>query len=246
MRFAFVVCAVLLLVGVAFAQQSQPATISIQLSDVDITEALTTLSQKGNVSILGDATVKGKVSCSLSGVTAEQALDTLCKMNKLEWYRTYTSATSDASASKLFKLMDALKELGGAAVICTDPKSKTQTVFVPNAEPKSVDTTTIANGLKMKEVYLVRAIPDPAAKKDEAKPDPKLAAEALGDPAAAATQLYNYFQQMPMEQRFQTMDQLRHQMFSNMSDAERDQMRQWFRDRYGDRGRDGRDGRPGN
>ena len=238
----------LLLAGACWAQgTAQPATVSLQLSDVDITQALTTLSQQGGMAIVGDATVKGKVSCSLSGVSAQEALDTLCKMNKLEWYKTYASPGSDQkiSASKLFTLLDALKDLGGAAVICEDPKTQTRTVFVPSAGADSVDASALASGLKLKEVYLVRAIPDPEkVKADKAKAQ-QTASAGLGappsDPAVAAGQLYNYFTQMPMEQQFQTMDQVRHMMFDNMTPEQRQQLHDMFRQRGGDR----RGGPPG-
>ena len=109
MRCLTIVSLLLLVVGSCWAaDQGQTGTISLQLNDVDITQALTTLSQQANVTVLGDTTVKGKVTCSLSGLTTEQALDTICKMNKLEWYKTYAGAGTELSASKLFKLLDAL------------------------------------------------------------------------------------------------------------------------------------------
>lgn len=241
----------LLLSGACWAQgTAQPATVSLQLSDVDITEALTTLSQQGGMAIVGDATVKGKVSCSLSGVSAEDALDTLCKMNKLEWYKTYASPDSDQkiSASKLFTLLDALKDLGGAAVICEDPKTQTRTVFVPSAGADSVDASALASGLKLKEIYLVRAIPDPEKiKADKAKAQQTGA--GLGappsDPAAAAGQLYNYFAQMPTQQQFETMDQVRHMMFDNMTPEQRQQLHDMFRQQGGGRRGGQQGGTPG-
>ncbi len=249
MRFILIVCLLMLVVGTAFAQTA-PAKIALSLDNVDITQALTTLSQKANVSILGDPTVKGTVSCSLSDVTAEQALDTICKMNKLEWYKTYASANGgeQLSASKLFKLMDALKDLGGSAVICTDPKTQTQTVYVPGA--KSVDTTPLATGLKLKEVYIVRAIPDPAkiqAEKDKAaKAASNLGNPAGTDPKTAAGQLLGYLQQMPFEQQMQTMHEMRHQYFDNMTPQQREQLRQYFQQNGGWRGpRDGQQGLQG-
>lgn len=245
MRAIISVCLFVLAMGMVCAQQSQPATIALNLSDVDIVQALTTLSQKGNMSILGDTTVKGKVSCSLSGVTAEQALDTLCKMNKLEWYKTYANPGTDEkqTASKLFKLLDALKDLGGSAVICSDPKANTQTVFIPSAGADSLNASTVAASLKLKEIYLVRAIPDPAViAADKAKAD--AAKTALGSPGnadakTAAGQLVGYLQQMPMDQQFQTMNEMRHQMFNNMTPEQRDQMHQYFQQQGGGRGNRG-------
>lgn len=253
MRHIGFVLVFLLLAGACWAQgTAQSATVSLQLSDVDITQALTTLSQQGGMAIVGDTTVKGKVSCSLSGVSAQEALDTLCKMNKLEWYKTYASPGSDQkiSASKLFTLLDALKDLGGSAVICEDPKTQTRTVFVPGAGADSVDASALASGLKLKEVYLVRAIPDP----EKAKADKAKAQQAGGkldvpptDPQIAAGQLWNYFNQMPLQQRFETMHQLRHLMTDNMTPEQQQQMRDMFRQQFGDRrgGPPGQGGQPG-
>jgi hypothetical protein len=244
MRFILIVCLFALLVGAAYAQQSQPASVALDFSNVDVAQALSALSTKANVNILGDSTVKGTVSCSLSGVTAEQALDTICKMNKLEWYKTYTTATTSiddkATASKLFKLLDALKDLGGSAVICSDPKTQTQTVFIPNAGAKSLDTSTVATDLKLKSIYIVRAIPDPAKlQADKAKTDASKTAlgnPANTDPKTAAGQLVGYLQQMPMDQQLQTMSEMRHQMFDNMTPEQRDQVRQYFQQNGGWRG----------
>lgn len=234
MRAIFAVCLIMLVMGAACAQQAQSGNVTLNLSDTDITQALTTLSQQGNISILGDASVKGKVSCSLSGVTAEQALDTICKMNKMEWYKTYSAAsdstTDKPNATKLFKLLDALKDLGGAAVICSDPKTQTQTVFIPNAGT-SVDTPALANGLKLKAVYLVRAIPDPAAK-TAAKSTDVAKNVPLGDTKALANSFYTALQQMPMDQQFQTMSDLRHQIFDNMTPQQRDDMQNYFRQQH--------------
>ncbi len=245
MRFAVVLILILCLSGAVFAQQAQTGAISLSLTDTDIAVALATLSQKANVSILGDNTVKGKVSCSLSGMTIDQALDNICKMNKLEWYKTYAKAgaTEKPSASKLFKLLDALKDLGGAAVICSDPVAKTQTVYIPGAEAGSVDASTLATSMKLKEIYLVRAIPVPVEKTEPTKV--ALGSPLQGDAAAAAGQLYGYLQQMPMDQQLQTMNELRHQFFNNMTDDQRNQMRQYAQQQGWGRGGPGGGGNHG-
>jgi len=237
MRYAIVVSLMLLLVGGAYAaEQSGPNTISLQVNDVDIGEALAGLSQQAQVSILGDSTVKGKVTCNLKNLPLEQALDTLCKMNKLVWLKAYASvpAGGSPSASSLFKLFDALKELGGSALICEDPTTQSRTIFVPSAEPASVDASAVVSGLKLKAVYLVRAEPDPAAKEAEKAAQQRPSAPALltppADVTAAAQNVWNYFGQMPMDQQFQVMHELRHMMFQNLTPEQMQNMRNMFGD----------------
>ena len=235
----------LLIVSSLAAQQAQPATVSLQLNDTDIAQAFTTLSQQGNVTILGDSSVKGKITCSLSGVTAEEALDTLCKMNKLEWYKTYASPGMDEklSASKLFTLLEAIKALGGLPVICEDPKTKTQTVYIPSASP--ADTTTIAAGLKLKQIYLVRAIPDPKVA-DANKQTAALPNATPSDAKNAADQVWNYFNQMPLNMQVDAMHELRHKFYDSMTPEQRQQMGDQMRQRFGgDRGGPGGPGRNG-
>ena len=250
------ICLVSLILLLAISQvaaQTQEAKISFEASDLDIAQALSQLSQKAGISILGDSTVKGKVNCRLNDMTAEQALGTICKMNKLVWVKVYAGGgtTERPAASKLFKLLDELKKLGAAALICEDPSAETQTVFIPNSTPDSVKTSDLASALKLKPVYLVRAEPDPEAEKKAA--EQKLVQQALPTPSTdttmAATQVWNYFNQMPLEQRFQVMHELRQMVYDNLTPEQREAMRGSWGGRDGrgrDGGRDGRrDGQPG-
>ena len=250
MRHGITLCLLLFAAGAVLAQAPAPAKISLSLADADVTQALTTLSEKAQVSILGDSTVKGKVSCSLSEVTAEEALDTICKMNKLEWVRAYASPGTDEklSAGKLFKLLDALKELGTSSLVCRNPNTGSDTIFVPGAESGTVDAAGVAAGLKLKAVYMVRAVPDPAAA--QAERDRLRASRQAQQPAqtvvppdvqAAATQMWNSFGQMPMDQRFQVMHEMRQMMYDSLTPEERQSLWQRF---GGDRGRRGDGNRP--
>ena len=244
MRRVFVVGLILFVVGAACA--AEQSAISLQLKEVDIEEALATLSQQAQAAILGDATVKGKVSCNLGGITIEQALDVICGMNKLEWSKVYASAGIDErpSATKLFKLLDSLKELGGSTVICEDSKTESHTIFAPSAKAGSLDVTSVITGLNLKPVYLIRANPDLAAaerEKEEAQAVQRAAgsllAMPLADPRAAAGQVWNYFGQMPVQQQFQVMHELRSMMFQNLTPEQLENMRGMFgggrRDREG-------------
>jgi len=238
MRFLMILGVVCLLVSaVCAAEQPAPAPaaapaptkVSLQFEDVDAGQALMTLSQKAQVTILGDATVKGKVNCGLNDVTTEQALDTICKTNNLEWYKAYinTPPNEKPNAAKILALLDALKALGNSALICQGPAQQ-QTAFVPVAEPGTIDLAPMADTLKLKPVYLVRAVPKPI--------DPnaaKAAASALGQPAsdavAAANQLWGYFSQMPVQQQYQVMHEIGNMMRNNMTPEQQDQMRQQWR-----------------
>lgn len=240
MRYVIILSLLVLLVGaVQAAEQAPPAKISIQLADLDVEQAFTNLSQMSQLMILGDSTVKGKVNCNLSDVTAEQALDTICKMNNLEWLKIYANPNKaeKLTASKLFGLLDSLKELGGAALICEDATAQTQTVFIPGAKSGSVDSASIATSQSLKPVYLVRAIPDPVAIASEKEKQAQLA-KNLGaqvppaDAKAAAQQVWGYFSQMPMDQTFQVMRELRQMMFQNMTPEQMQAMR----DSFGNRG----------
>ncbi len=235
MRYLILACVLVLMSGAAYAAEQEAApTISLQLSEADITEALASVSQQGRVSILGDATVKGKVSCGLSGLTVEQALDTICKVNKLQWVKAYVRTDEKLGAGKLFELLDALKELGGAVLICEDPSSKGQTVFVPSAGGDPMDASALASTLKLKQVYLVRAEPDPAAEK-QSEPATVLP-PVSGDPRVAAEQVHNYFGQMPLQQQFEAMRELGRMIWQSMTPEEMEAMRARFRDRRGPRG----------
>lgn len=243
MRFLMILGMVCLLVSaVCAADQPAPAAaaaptkVSLQFEDVDAGQALITLSQKAQVTILGDVTVKGKVNCGLNDVTTEQALDTICKTNGLEWYKAYigTVPNEKPNAAKILALLDALKALGNNALICQGPAQQ-QTAFVPVAEPGTVDLAPMAETLKLKPVYVVRAVPkpiDPAAA--------KAAANALGKPAndatAAANQLWGYFSQMPVQQQYQVMHEIGNMMRNNMTPEQQDQMRQMWRQNGGQDG----------
>lgn len=245
MRKLITLCLALLVALPVFAANSgTTGSINVQLTDADIAQALETLSKQANVTILGDSTVKGKVTCNLSGVTVEQALDIFCKMNKLEWRKVYAAADAEGkmSAGSLFKLLDALKELGGSTVIAQDAETRTSTVYVPSAKPDALDASKIATGLKLKEIYLIRAIPEPksdeqTAKKEQAPQPP--AALAPGNPQVAAQQIWNYFSQMPLQESMQIMHELGHMIRNNLTPEQRDAIRQMWGAR-GDGWRDGR------
>lgn len=243
MRYVIILSLLVLLVGaVQAADQAPPAKISIQLADLDVEQAFTNLSQMSQLMILGDSTVKGKVNCNLSDVTAEQALDTICKMNNLEWLKIYANPNKaeKLTASKLFEMLDTLKQLSGSALISEDATAQTQTVFIPGAKQGTVDVTSIATSQSLKPIYLVRAVPDPAAIAAEKEKQAQLA-KNLGtvvppaDPKAAAQQVWGYFNQMPMQQTFQVMHELRQMMFQNMTPEQMQAMR----DSFGNRGSGG-------
>ena len=234
----------MLATGLAYAAD-QAATVSLQYTDADVIDVLSSISQQAQIAVVADSTVKGKVSCGLTGMAVADALDIICKPNKLEWHKTYTGVGAERpSASKLFKLMDALKDLGGTALICEDRASKAQTVFMPNAGEGSIDKSSIATQLKLKEVYLIRAIPDRAAiQADKAKSQPggNLAAAPSADVQQAAEQVWDYFAQMPQQQAFDTMHELRRKFFDSMSDDQRRDYFKQMKDRWSTGGeRDGR------
>jgi len=242
MRYALILA--LMLSTTAFAQQSAP-TVSLNLSDADIVQAFESLSKQANVSILGDSTASGKVTCSLSGLTVDQALDAVCKMNKLQWYKTYAGADEQLSADKLLKVVDALREIQGAPVICTDPEKKTRTVFIPDAG--SVDTSALVTGLKLREVYVVRAIPAPkessavdtaktkttpsdksTGEKSKAKsgdkgktPNDALQHAMQGDARGAGNALWDTVKQMPANEQYQAISQLRKDYMKSLTPQQR-------------------------
>lgn len=248
MRYLLIICLILLTFGAALAQQGVAPSVSLNLSDADILDAFKTLSQQANVSILGDSTVSGKVTCSLSGLTVDQAMDVVCKMNKLQWYKTYagTGTGETLSADKLLKIVDALGQIAGASVICTDPEKKTQTVFIPDAA--TVDTSALVTSLKLKEVYVVRAIPEPTS--EPAKPEEKtkdktktkadtgskgktskddLKNPPLSDPNAAAQDAWDYVKQLPLDQQYQVVSQLRRDFNKSLSPQQKKDLQAYER-----------------
>lgn len=231
-----------LLGGVVFAGDTDSVRVSLDLSAADINDAFTKLSQQAKVSIMGDSTVKGKVTCSLNNVTAEQALDTICRMNKLVWVKAYVSAdpSTKQSPSEVFALLDALKQLNGTTLVAIDPNTQKQTVFVREAEVGSIDLTTLPGALNLKPVYLVRAEPEQVAKKTDTKADSTSLTTPPADPRTAASQVWNYFGKMPSEQRWEVMRQLRDIMFQSMTPEERDRLFHHYRPPMPDEGQRGR------
>ena len=233
MRSVMFGLSLIMLFAVMAVAADQAPTVTLQYTDADILDALASISQQAQVSVVADATVKGKVSCGLTGMAVADALDVICKPNKLEWYKAYAGVGAEKpSASKLFKLMDALKDLGSSALICEDPKNQAQTIFVPSATG-SVDNSAIASQLKLKEVYMIRAIPDLAAiaaAKAKANQNTGLASAPPSDPQQAAQQAMNWFGQMPQQQAMEAMHDLRQMVFDSMTPEQRQayfaQMRQ--------------------
>jgi hypothetical protein len=231
--FAVVFAFILANFGLVACQESYK--VSLDLMSADITEALTKLSQQANVSIMGDSTVKGKVTCNLNDVTLEQALDTICKMNKLTWVKVYVSADvlAKQSPSEIFGLLDALRQLSTSALICEDPQAQKQVVFVPDASINSIDVSTISKSLNLKPVYLLRAELEVQSTKTEQKNSTSGLTVPPADPRVAASQLWNYFSQIPVEQRWEVMRHLRDMLFQYTTPEERERFfdRSWRRHR---------------
>lgn len=251
MRLAMMLGFVCLLCGAVFAvdepmQAPQGTRVVIEFEDVDAADALVALSQKAQVTILGDATVKGKVSGNfINEVPIEDVLNAICKPNNLEWFRAHVSVAPNErpNAQRVLALIDALKGLGNTSLIVQNPLKKQDTVFIAAAEGGSVDFSSLADSLKLRSVFVVRAIPQPT--------DPNAAqASALGQPpaevSAAANQVWNYFSQMQPQTQMQVMRELGRMVFQNIPREQMDQMREQWRqnnpDRGGWRGRDGQRG----
>jgi len=251
MRFPLILGIVVLLATVLCAAEDvQPAggTISLDFNDTDLSQAFSTIAQKTQNTILVDPAVKGKVSLSLTSVTAEQALNTICKLNKLVLLKVYLPAATEGekpTASKLIALVDAIKALGGKSLIWEDPATQTQGVFVPDAKPDAIAVPSLAASLNLKPVYLVRT--ESAPKPEQESTQPKVVQSIAvmappGDPRAAAQELWSYFSQIPFEQRRDVMRELGRMMFESLTPEQREAMRP----RWGDRGdrRGPREGRP--
>lgn len=226
MRHACLFILLFLLGGAVFAGDTDSVKVSLDLTTADINDAFTKLSQQAKVSVMGDSTVKGKVTCSLNNVTPEQALDTICKMNKLVWVKAYVSAdpSTKQTPSEVFALMDTLKQINGTTLVFVDPKTQKQTVFVREAEPGSIDMTALSSALNLKPVYMVRAEPEQVAKKTDAKDANTTLTNPPTDPRIAASQVWDYFGKMSSEQRWEVMRQLRDMMFQATTPEERDRL----------------------
>lgn len=248
MRYYVVVLLLLLAIGsVLAADQAATQKISLSLADVDISQALTELSQKTQVSILGDSTVKGKINCQLNDVTLEQALDTICTINKLEWAKAYIESNSEEKpgAGSLFRQIDFLKGRESSPLIYQDPKTKNDTIFIPNAKAGTADIAGVASKLNLKAVYLLRVKPDPAAQAErerqrtERQGNQNAQRQQGNTPAAApevsnaAGAMWNSLSQLPSDQRFRAMRELQRMIFQNMTPEERESMGKRFGDRRG-------------
>jgi hypothetical protein len=147
--------------------------------------------------------------------------------------------------------LDALKELGGSAVICENAAAGTETVFVPGAKAGAVNAGSVAENLNLKPVYLVRAEPDPAAEAEKEKEKQNQMANqvtlaAASDPQAAAQNVWNYFSQMPIEQGFQAMEELRRMFFQSMTPDQMRQMHDMYGGQHGNNGGGHHGGQGGN
>lgn len=231
MRHACFLILLFLLGGAVFAADTDSVKVSLDLTAADINDAFTKLSEQGKISIMGDSTVKGKVTCSLNNVTPEQALDIICRTNKLVWVKAYVSAdpSTKQTPSEVFALLDTLKQLNGTTLVFVDPKTQKQTVFVREAEAGAVDMTALSSALNLKPVYMVRAEPEQVAKKTDTKDAGANLANPPADPQIAASQVWNYFGKMSSEQRWEVMRQLRDLMFKTLTPEERDRL--FHRDR---------------
>lgn len=247
MKYALILMMLLAAVSLHAAEPAA-TTVTLQFDGAEIGEVLSSLSSQAGISIIGDSTVKGKVTCNLSKIGLTEALDAVCKMNKLEWVKTYVGTEERPNAARIFKQLDALKELYDAPLIYEDPKTKGQAVFVPPSAETPVDVSGLKSSLKLREIYLVRAEPDleaiAAAKEKE-----KAAAEQAGsfarvsppsDPRAAAKDVWGYFGQMTMDQQFAVLREVGSLIRENLTP---EQM-QALRDRFGGREGWGGRGRP--
>ena len=231
------------------AQSAQGTKVIIQFEDVDAADALVALSQKAQITILGDATVKGKVSGNfINEVPIEDVLNTICKPNNLEWYSARISIAPNErpNAQRILALIDALKGLGNTSLIVQNPLKKQDTVFIAAAEAGSVDFGPLSDSLKLRPIYVVRAVPQPVGPNAPQ-------ASALGQPpaevSAAASQVWNYFSQMQPQTQMQVMRELGRMVFQNIPREQMDQMREQWRQNNPDRGDrgswGGRDGQRG-
>ncbi len=262
MRYILLFVLLAMSIGALYAAdepQQTPAqsTISVDFTDMDISQALATLAQKAKITVVVDPNIKGKVTCSLNDVQPEQALATICKLNKLTWVKTYASAGSDTSkldATKLINLLDALKALGGNSLIWEDPASGSATVFASGVKLESEKVASMATDLKLKPVYLVRgesSASTEAAKAAQQGPKQVQSISVMmppSDPRAAAQEVWSYFAQMTPEQRGQVMHEIRHMMYESLTPEQREQIRRRFDDfrrRRDDGQRDGRPPMPG-
>lgn len=244
--FIVVLCTLMLISGaVHAADQTKPVKASLEFKDVDIQKAFETLSGEYQVTILGDTSVKGKVNSNFIAATLDQALDAICAVNKLVWLKAYASPDADGkfSATKLFKQFDELKELEASSVIFVDPKVKSQLIFMPAVGTDTMNAPSSASSAKLKEVYLVRAQPDPAAvkaEKEKAEQEKQQSAQQQAanqaaitppsDPVAAADHVWNYFNQMSDDQRRQVMRELGQRMWNNLPPEQQERMRErWGR-----------------
>ena len=230
-RVMFAILLMLMTAMHASAADNPSAKISFKLKDTDVGKAFSILTQQGGIPVIGDPSVTGKVNCSLNNVTVDEALDVICKINKLSWLKVYAVPEENGSfvPSKLFKVYDALVELGGGSLICENPETSTQTAFVPALKAGTI-STDVARSLNLKPVYIVRIMPEiTAAKEAKAKQEQEAMLEKQrqesmaygippGDPQMAADRIWDYFNQMTSDQRRQFVDTIRQKLFGMSSD----------------------------
>lgn len=205
-----------LIVLLAAATCRADANISLDLSNVDILDAFTSISRAGGVTILGDPTVKGRVSCNLTNVTVDIALNVICKTNGLVWIKTYTAANGAEKIvpSKVFARFDALKGLDTTPIIFDDPATGVTTALIAASDDKRAGLEPAVSAFGLKPVYLVRAKPEP--KPAVVEPEKTgLTKGANLDSKAAATEVWDYFGNMPTEQRGEVMRELRRMFMEN-------------------------------
>ncbi|MHB9036726.1 MAG: hypothetical protein ACYC64_08665 [Armatimonadota bacterium] len=159
-----------------FAAQS----VSLNVSDMPIKDAVAQIAQQSGASIVLDPKVTGSVTISLSDADLTKALDVVTKLNKLTWKKLQFAKPND-STIKLEQLKSAILALSSMPVLglsVEDPASKTSAVFAKDL-PGTPETSSLhlPEGYSWTTVYVILS-PEVVADADAGKSDVKTLSEA--------------------------------------------------------------------
>jgi len=153
---------VFLLVFVAgcAAGAAEQAKITIDARNMPIKDLVADLSRQSGAAIVLDPKVQATVSLSLSDADLNQALDAICKLNKLVWKKLQFAKPADETVKldQIKSAMVALASMPMVALAVEDPSAKTAAVFAKNL-PSSPDTSAmkLPEGYSWMTVYVILA-----------------------------------------------------------------------------------------
>jgi hypothetical protein len=209
--------------------------LTIRAANSDVRKTLSEMGEKAGVKVLLAPSAMGSITGSVDNASADEAFQSVAALAGLTARKIVLpeAAAATVTPETAGRFADALGTLPLGAAVADLATGKSLTVLSKPPQPATGQTA----------VYYVQGKMSPEQERlalaRRSGQDQATQLSASGQ--AFVTQAQKSLLQMPLQQRMETMRNLPRTMFENMSDADREQLRQTFGGR-GDRG--GRGGRP--